>query len=67
MCFVCAHSAGALTASGVDIPDVVKKVGTATLEHEDQLVMETKLKIIEILQVRFPLCQVVTRETKVEL
>jgi hypothetical protein len=40
-----------LSTSGVDISDVVKKTGGAGLDVEDQLVMETKLKIIEILQV----------------
>jgi hypothetical protein len=41
-----------LSASGVDLSDVVKKTGVAAaVDTEDQLVMETKLKIIEILQV----------------
>ena len=38
----------ALSGSGVDLSDVVKKT---SLDVEDLLVMETKLKIIEILQV----------------
>ena len=42
----------AAAGSDVDIPTVVKKLPTATVsESENQLIMETKLKIIEILQV----------------
>lgn len=54
MCFLLAAGQGANTQKKGNIKDIVKQTSSGTKqssEAEDQVVMETKLKIIEILQV----------------